>query len=157
MTAESKMWAGSSVAAPIGKPKVSQSILAMGESSSHEDAGRHLALIVDDNLDLLAAAAKLFQYHGFEVLTAGDAAEAMEILRHTSDVQVLFTDVVMPGMSGIQLGYEARKLMPRLKIILTSGYTSIAVQTGPGTINDFNFVQKPYRFSDVLKFLAKPD
>jgi CheY-like chemotaxis protein len=129
----------------------------MDEMGGREGAGRHLALVVDDNLDLLETAAKLFEQIGFEVLTAADPAEALEILRRTPDLEVLFSDVVMPGMSGIQLAREARKMYSDIKIILVSGYTSITTPAGLGTINDFDFVQKPYRFSDIVKLLAKPN
>ncbi|MDB5854778.1 MAG: hybrid sensor histidine kinase/response regulator [Herminiimonas sp.] len=157
MTSDSALGAGPSVASRIGRRDILRSILAMDEPGGQEDAGRHLALVVDDNLELLEAAAQLFEQHGFEVLRATDGEEAMEVLRRTPDIEVLFSDVVMPRMSGIQLGHQARRMVPGIKIILVSGYTSITVHTGQGTINDFDFVKKPYRFSDILKLLAKPN
>jgi DNA-binding NtrC family response regulator len=146
MTASSAIFAGSSVAP-----------LAMDEPRGHADTRRHLVLVVDDNLELLETAAKLFEQNGFEVFTARDGEEAMRILRCTPDVEVLFSDVVMPRMTGIELAHQARKMMPGIRIILVSGYTSVTIQTGPGTINDFDFVKKPYRFTDVLRLLAKPN
>jgi DNA-binding NtrC family response regulator len=131
--------------------------MAMGEPGGQEDARNHKALLVDDNLDLLEVAATLFQRYGFDVLTAANGAEAMEILRRTPDIDVLFTDVVMPGMSGIQLGHEARKIMPDIKVILVSGYATVAGNAGYGSIHDFDFLKKPYRFSDVIKLLEKLD
>jgi DNA-binding NtrC family response regulator len=129
----------------------------MDKPGGPEYAGRHRALVVDDNFELLEIAATLFQQSGFEVLKATNTAEAMSTLRRTPNIDVLFSDVVMPGMSGIQLGHEARRMVPNIKIIMVSGYTPITIQIGPGTLNDFEFVKKPYRFADILKLLAKPD
>jgi CheY-like chemotaxis protein len=127
------------------------------DSRDREGSGSHRALVVDDNLELLEVAATLFEECGYEVLTASDGAQAMDILRRTPDIEVLFSDVVMPGMSGIQLGHQAKKMIGDIKIILASGYTAITANTGQGTIRDFDFVKKPYRFSDILRMLAKPD
>jgi CheY-like chemotaxis protein len=127
------------------------------DSRDREGSGSHRALVVDDNLELLEVAATLFEECGYEVLTASDGAQAMDILRRTPDIEVLFSDVVMPGMSGIQLGHQAKKMIGDIKVILASGYTAITANTGQGTIRDFDFVKKPYRFSDILRMLAKPD
>jgi len=54
---------------------------------------------------------------------------------------VLYTDVVMPGMDGIRLGYEARKLIPKIKVILVSGYSNPAARAGHGSLYDFGFLR----------------
>lgn len=131
--------------------------IVMEEPGGQKSAESHKALLVDDNLDLLDVAAMLFQRCGFDVITATDGTEAMDILRRTPDIDVLFTDVVMPGMSGIQLGYEARKMMPDIKVILVSGYPGVTASAGDGSIYDFDFLKKPYHFSDVIKLLVKPN
>jgi DNA-binding NtrC family response regulator len=61
----------------------------------------------------------------------------------------------MSGMSGIQLGYEARRLIPNLKVILVSGYPKPAMVAGHGDIQDFDFLRKPYRIAEVIKLLGK--
>lgn len=76
----------------------------------------------------------------------------MALLHRAPEVEVLFTGVLMPGMSGIQLAYEARKLEPEVKVILVSGFAAVSY----GSLQDYDFLRKPYRFSDVLKLLAKP-
>jgi DNA-binding LytR/AlgR family response regulator len=60
-------------------------------------------------------------------------------------------------MSGIGVGHVARRMRPEIKVILVSGYPNPAAKAGHYSIHDFDFLKKPYRFSDVAKFLEKPN
>jgi PAS domain S-box-containing protein len=111
-------------------------------------------LIVEDEPDVLDAAGQLFRSIGYEVATATNGVDAMAILERRSDIDILFTDVVMPkGMSGIQLARLARKLRPDLKVILASGYPLPALRAQYGRIDDFTFVVKPYLLAELAKSL----
>ena len=111
-------------------------------------------LIVEDEPDVLDAAGKLFRSIGYEVATAANGVDAMAILERRSDIDILFTDVVMPkGMSGIQLARLARELRPDLKVILASGYPLPALREQYGRIDDFTFVVKPYLLAELAKAL----
>ncbi|KRB87629.1 response regulator [Noviherbaspirillum sp. Root189] len=122
---------------------------------SRSGTNSYKVLLVDDNVDLLDLAAVLFRQLGFEVHTATSGDEALEILRDTPDFDLLFTDVVMPGINGIQLGHETRKLYPSMKIILVSGYPQEAISAGHGSIYDFAFLSKPYRLEEIVKLLKE--
>src|SRR5471032_1279740 len=111
-------------------------------------------LIVEDEPDVLDAAGQLFRSIGYEVATAANGVDAMAILERRSDIDILFTDVVMPkGMSGIQLARLARELRPDLKVILASGYPLPALREQYGRIDDFTFVVKPYLLAELAKSL----
>jgi CheY-like chemotaxis protein len=111
-------------------------------------------LIVEDEPDVLDAAGQLFRSIGYEVATAANGVDAMAILERRSDIDILFTDVVMPkGMSGIQLARLARELRPDLKVILASGYPLPALRAQYGRIDDFTFVVKPYLLAELAKAL----
>jgi PAS domain S-box-containing protein len=110
------------------------------------------ALVVDDQEDVLEMATALFTSLGYEVLSTDNGSDALEILRRTPDIGVLFSDVVMPGMSGVTLAKEARSLLPNLKIILASGYAPQALTEG-ADIFDFGFISKPYTLAQILKQL----
>jgi CheY-like chemotaxis protein len=129
----------------------------MDEESFDKVSGVRRILLVDDNVDLLDMTRELFEDRGFEVWTATSGAEAVETLQQVPEMDVLFTDIVMPGMNGFQLGHEALKLQPRIKVILVSGYPNPANQTAGGELHDFDFLPKPYRMDDVLRLLAKPN
>ena len=111
-------------------------------------------LIVEDEPELLDAAGQLFRSIGYEVVTATNGVDAMAILARRSDIDILFTDLVMPkGMSGIQLARLARELRPDLKVILASGYPLPALRAQYGRIDDFTFVVKPYLLAELAKAL----
>jgi DNA-binding NtrC family response regulator len=105
-------------------------------------------LIVDDQPDVLDMASEMFRTLGFDVLTATSGRQALEILSRTPDIHLLFSDVVMPGLSGIELGKKAQEISPGTRVLLASGYTTPA-----GSMKGFEFLPKPYRMADILKRL----
>jgi CheY-like chemotaxis protein len=112
-----------------------------------------LVLIVEDEPDLMDVASALYISMGYEVVTAATAREAMNLLASHA-VDILFTDIIMPdGMNGIELATFARENYPNVKIILASGYPLPALKLDPGNLNDFGFVNKPYRLSDLARAL----
>lgn len=126
-----------------------------GESAEIDKANeKDTVLITDDEPDVMQAAADLFRSIGYEVLTANNGWDALDILERTSDVDLLFADVMMPnGMSGIDLARHVRKLHPEIKILLASGYALPALKDAHGSLDEFAFVNKPYRLSDLAKKL----
>lgn len=116
-------------------------------------AGNDKALVVDDQPDVLDVAVALFRDMGYDVLSANNAADAVEIMKRTPNVDVLFSDVVMPGMNGIALGLEARRLVPGIKVVLASGYPAPALEAEKAGLDQFGFVSKPYRMAEILKQL----
>ncbi|GJH35948.1 PAS domain-containing hybrid sensor histidine kinase/response regulator [Paraburkholderia hospita] len=120
-------------------------------------AGRALdtVLLVEDEADLLDATAELFRSLGYEVLTASNGSEAMNVLSRRDDIRVLFTDVVMPhGIDGIQLARSTRSLRPDIRIVLASGYPLPALKAQHGNLSDFTFIHKPYRLADLVRALG---
>lgn len=115
-------------------------------------------LVVDDEPDLLITATELFRNMGYTVLTAHSAEEAIDRLWHYPGIGVLFTDILMPGgMNGIQLAREVRQMNPDIKIILASGYPLPALKEEHGNMDEFSFLNKPYRLADIARCLRSPD
>ena len=127
--------------------------------------GRHVApsairgqgqciLVVEDDDLVRSFVADQVAALGYEVLTAANGTQAMTILESRDDVDLLFTDVVMPGaMDGRQLAEAARRLYPDLPVLFTSGYTENAIvhqgRLDPGV----SLLNKPYRLADLAKKL----
>jgi CheY-like chemotaxis protein len=127
-------------------------------ASVDTNAGNEKALVVDDQPDVLAMAAELFRTLGYDVLTANNGEEAIDILKRNPEVDVLFSDVVMPGMDGVELGRAARKLRPGIKVVLASGFPAPALREADKEgIHEFTFVTKPYRLAELLKSLRHSD
>jgi PAS domain S-box-containing protein len=111
-------------------------------------------LIVEDESDLMDVASELFRSMGYEVITAGNGTDALDILERKAHVDILFTDVMMPnGMNGIELARFAAQRYPAMKVILASGYTLPSLRAQYGDIDKFTFMSKPYRLSDLAKKL----
>jgi PAS domain S-box-containing protein len=129
---------------------------AAADADSLEDfPGRAMVetvLIVEDEPDLRAAAAELFRSIGYEVVTAGDAMAAIDILKTHPAIDILFSDVVMPGeMSGIALARCVQEQYPAIKVVLASGFPRTALRRQHGDVSDFTFIPKPYRLADVAR------
>jgi len=91
---------------------------------------------------------------GYRVVTTPSAPAALEILRGPEKIQLLFTDVVMPGgMFGTELAKEAARLRPDLKILLTSGHTEHPVDAIDGGGREVRILNKPYRRHDLAATL----
>jgi signal transduction histidine kinase len=112
--------------------------------------GGEVILAVEDDEDVLELAVSALNDLGYSVLTATNAAEALEILRTAERLDVLFSDVIMPGgMNGAQLAVEARRIRPDLKVLLTSGYTAEALVQEHGLPDGLLVLGKPYRHEDL--------
>ncbi|WP_229258369.1 PAS domain-containing sensor histidine kinase [Duganella rivi] len=119
----------------------------------HVAGSAEKVLLVDDQPDVLETAISLFTHLGYEVLSADNAVQALETLRQHPGISILFSDVVMPGMSGVELGKVARREFPDLKIVLASGYVKAALRDQMPDIGNFEMIAKPYRLSDLIRVL----
>ncbi len=114
---------------------------------------REKVLVVDDQEDVLNMAIALFQMLGYDVVSANSAPEAIAILNQNDDIDILFTDVVMPGMNGIELGQHACKIRPTIKVILASGYAEPALTAENAKIDEFPLITKPYTLAQLVRQL----
>jgi CheY-like chemotaxis protein len=99
-------------------------------------------LLVEDDPTVLALTLDMLTGLGYQAITANQATTALEILKSDEPVDLLFTDVVMPGgLSGVELARAARAVRPELPVLLTSGFI------GEGTAlesAEFPLLDKPY-------------
>jgi signal transduction histidine kinase/ActR/RegA family two-component response regulator len=113
-------------------------------------------LLVEDDAAVLAVAIEMLTDLGYRVITASDAGSALEILRRGRPVDLIFTDVVMPGgKTGVQLADEARALRPTIKVLLTSGYTGEALARHQPHHSEWPIIAKPFRQPDLAASIRK--
>jgi two-component system, response regulator PdtaR len=112
---------------------------------------RALVLIVEDEPLIRINAVDMIEAAGFDVVQAGNADEAINILEARSDIQLVFTDIQMPGsMDGLKLAAAVRGRWPPIKIVATSGHYAIRDGELPaGSV----FLQKPYNSATVGRVL----
>ena len=123
--------------------------------SAQTDSGNDKALVVDDQPDVLDVAVELFRNMGYDVLSANNGNDAIEILKRHPDIDVLFSDVVMSGLNGMELGREARQLIPSIKVVLASGYPEPGLEHDGAGLCDFHFISKPYRMAEIIRKLRE--
>ncbi|HZB61591.1 MAG TPA: ATP-binding protein [Microvirga sp.] len=122
---------------------------ARGPAQEDTGDGRRV-LVVEDNVGVGTFSTQMLQDLGYETTWAANADEALALLAGGLPVDVVFSDVLMPGKSGIELGQEIRRLYPGLPVILTSGYSHELVEEGR---RGFELLQKPYPIEELSRLL----
>ncbi|HEY6434820.1 MAG TPA: response regulator [Acetobacteraceae bacterium] len=118
------------------------------ESPRTQPTGSETVLIVEDNPEVLELAVAAISDLGYRVITAGNGPAALEILHREPHVDLLFSDIVLPGgMDGFELVRKARLIRGGLKVLMTSGYanTDRPHQQRPNV----SVLQKPYRLAEL--------
>ena len=110
-------------------------------------------LVVEDNEQVGAFATSALAELGYDTVLTTDGLAALRLLEENCQrYHVIFSDVVMPGMGGIQLGEEVRRSYPDVPVILTSGYSHVLAQNGR---HGFELLHKPYSLEQLSRVLRK--
>ncbi len=118
--------------------------------------GSEIILVVDDEEALLGLAEESLQALGYTVFTAANGPKALEILANNFSIELLFSDIVMPGgINGYQLAEQAVQLKSDLKILLTSGYTGNTTATVEQKLFARNLLTKPYTQAEMANLIRK--
>jgi signal transduction histidine kinase len=114
-----------------------------------QNGNRELVLVVEDEERVRALSADSLREIGYEVIVAEGGKVALEKLRQNPDVALLFTDIVMPEMTGRVLADEATKLRPGIKVLYTTGFTRNAVVHNGILDPGVNFIAKPFTLEQL--------
>ena len=107
--------------------------------------GSGTVLVVEDDEGLLRLVRELLERDGFAVRTAPGASDALDLFERDSDsIEVVITDVVMPGMGGLDLGRELRARRPGLRVLFMSGYSEGWLDETQPDGSRTAFIQKPF-------------
>jgi PAS domain S-box-containing protein len=116
-----------------------------------KEAGSETVLLVEDSVEVRTMVQVILERSGFDVLVAPDAAESLAILEaRPGPVDLLLTDVIMPGADGKELLTRARALRPALRAVFMSGYTADIIDRR-GLLGDgVHFIAKPFSPRDLI-------
>jgi two-component system cell cycle sensor histidine kinase/response regulator CckA len=130
---------------------------------ANERRGRRRILLVEDEPFVREATCSILQNAGFEVLPAEDAGQAMKMYEECGrSVDLVMTDMVLPGRTGQQLGQDVRKRSPEIAVLVTSGYGEAGYETEVAEARTY-FLAKPYsrralleKIETILETALKP-
>ena len=118
--------------------------------------GHETVLVVEDDLDVQATVVDMLRALGYTVLKANNAQAALTVIKSGVPVDLLFTDVVMPGpLRSPELARLARLQLPQLAVLFTSGYTQNAIGQGGRLDPGVELLSKPYRRDDLARKLRQ--
>ena len=109
--------------------------------------GDETVLLVDDDEQVRRAIGLLLKNLGYRALIASDACEALSLLDDHKRVDLMVTDIVMPGMDGVQLGERVKDRRPELPVVFISGYTDRTVPELEGS----QFLRKPFAIRELAQ------
>lgn len=115
--------------------------------SSDLPRGDETVLLVDDDEQVRRAIGLLLRNLGYRALVASDAREALSLLDDHERIDLMVTDIVMPGMDGVQLGERVQTRRPELPVVFISGYTD---RTVPELAHS-HFLRKPFAMRDLAQ------
>lgn len=127
-----------------------------GQANASGSGKGELILVVEDDADLRTMAISMLRSLGYLTLEAGTAKIALEILRETTGVNLLLTDMVLPGgMNGRALADWAREQNPNLPVLYMSGYTKDAIIHQGRVDEQVQLLEKPFRRADIASAVRK--
>jgi len=134
----------------IDVPKAAEPV---SRSAQIAPGGTETILLVEDELALRVVSRVYLESKGYAILEAGNATEALKVCKnYQREIDVLITDMVMPGMGGIELAKAALEVRPQLSIILVSGYAD-RTPTDDATAIGASFLQKPFSLDALARLV----
>ncbi len=109
-------------------------------------------LIAEDDNSMLNFLTLALKRAGHNVLSAKDGQSAYNALKEKNDFDLLLTDIVMPGMDGLELSKKARELYPKLKIMFITGFAAMVMEAkdNPQAQNE-HMLSKPFHLNDLVE------
>jgi CheY-like chemotaxis protein len=148
----SKLGAGTTFTMYLPRVSASRRSSEPPASTARHPQAEGCVLVVEDNPEVGAFAEQALADLGFKTLRATTAAEALGLLEDGNEFDVVFSDIVMPGQSGIHLARVIRQRWPDLSIVLTTGYSdALAMQHE----DSFPVLHKPYSLEALSTALGK--
>jgi CheY-like chemotaxis protein len=113
-------------------------------------------LLVDDEAELLEIASACLEHVGYHVLTAKDGATALLMIEQNNDIDMLLTDIMMPGgVNGVELAEQIVHRRPHIKVIFCSGFPPDAFSEKRLPLAERPVLRKPYQLAELLSIVRK--
>ena len=125
-------------------------------SGANVASGRETILVVEDQAAVRRIGKALLKSLGYQIFEADDGAAALALIRSNDDIDLLFTDVVMPGgISGTELAVQARQLRPDMKVLFTSGFNDTIILNTDALKSTDLMINKPYSKKSLARMVRE--
>jgi two-component system, cell cycle sensor histidine kinase and response regulator CckA len=112
-------------------------------------------LLVEDERMILGMMCEVLEREGYEVLAFADPMEGIDVcLRHSGKIDLLLTDVMMPGMNGRVMANRVREILPQIRVVFMSGYTEHVLLHDGEVEPHLEYLQKPFTLETLTRKLA---
>lgn len=141
---------------PLGQKEPAQT--PKEEGGDHAELASRIGtvLIIDDDATVTRTSRMLLEAHGFDVLTAPDGEAGLKLAGDNLDrIGLVLLDLTMPGLKGVEVFAQLRQMAPRLKVVLSSGYTEQEAIDHMGEQAPDAFLHKPYDGERLLRAIAR--
>jgi CheY-like chemotaxis protein len=136
---------GRGTAFKIYFPYVDKPVTAIAHSVAPRNGeGTEIILLVEDEKALREMVSKVLAARGYQVIAVASAEEAEQISAANPNINMLLTDVVMPKISGTELGKRMTRLYPHMKVLYMSGYTANSMSDSENSNHRRSFLEKPF-------------
>ena len=110
-------------------------------------------LVVDDEPEVLNVLTNMVRSAGYNVIPLGDAGSLLKAIREGTKVDLVITDLVMPGMDGSELAEVIRKTLPDVPVILLTGHGSVETYIKTRSNGVFEYINKPVRSQELCRIV----
>ena len=124
--------------------------------NKHMEHGKQTILVVEDEEMVRGLICEVLRREGYRVLACSDGTEGIEASqRYGQGIDLLLTDVVMPGMNGPEMAGRIQETLPHLRVVFMSGYTERALARNAQVDASFEYLQKPFTLKSLTQKIAK--
>ena len=138
------------VCLPRVQDPLERTLPAPRAATAHRD-NSEVILLVEDEAGVRALAQRILERGGYRVLSASTGTDALKLCReHDGDIDLLLTDVIMPGMNGREVARQVQAMRPSIRVLFTSGYTRAAILDRDLAGMGVEFIEKPFEAQQLL-------
>jgi len=112
-------------------------------------------LIAEDDSSMRSFLTMALERAGHQIIAAATGTEALSVLETRNDFDLLLSDIVMPGMDGIELSQKAAELYPELKIMFITGFAAVAMASTEPENDNAKILSKPFHLNDLVQNVEK--
>jgi DNA-binding NtrC family response regulator len=112
-------------------------------------------LVIDDEPNIRELLKRILERHGYAVFTAADGQEGLETLKANLDIDIAFTDITMPKLSGLDFLKQARHINPKIEVVIITGHSDVQSSVEAVEFGASGYLIKPLQVAEIISHLKR--